>query len=198
MPTNTGSVQTSSASTIDEWLQSIGLGRFRELFVAQEIDDESLTEITEGDLERWGVPFGPRKRLMRAIAERVDIVRPSSRAVGDVERRQITAVYCDMVGSTEMAGRFDPEDLRAVTRSYLEICRAAVEALGGHVASYHGDGALACFGWPKAHEDEAERAVRAGLDHHPRARRHALAGRRCRSRSRSASGSPPGWSSSGT
>ena len=163
MPTNTGSVQTSSASTIDEWLQSIGLGRFRELFVAQEIDDESLTEITEGDLERWGVPFGPRKRLMRAIAERVDIVRPSSRAVGDVERRQITAVYCDMVGSTEMAGRFDPEDLRAVTRSYLEICRAAVEALGGHVASYHGDGALACFGWPKAHEDDPERAVHAAL-----------------------------------
>ncbi|HLM14303.1 MAG TPA: adenylate/guanylate cyclase domain-containing protein, partial [Reyranella sp.] len=163
MPTNTGSVQTSSASTIDEWLQSIGLGRFRELFVAQEIDDESLAEITEADLERWGVPFGPRKRLMRAIAERVDIVRPSSRAVGDVERRQITAVYCDMVGSTELAGRFDPEDLRAVTRDYLEICRAAVEALGGHVASYHGDGALACFGWPKANEDDPERAVHAAL-----------------------------------
>ena len=108
MPTNTGSVQTSSASTIDEWLQSIGLGRFRELFVAQEIDDKSLAEITEADLDRWGVPFGPRKRLMRAIAERVDIVRPSSRAVGDVERRQITAVYCDMVGSTELAGRSTP------------------------------------------------------------------------------------------
>jgi class 3 adenylate cyclase len=68
-----------------------------------------------------------------------------------------------MVGSTELTGRFDPEDLRAATRSYLEICHAAVEALGGHVASYHGDGALACFGWPKAHEDDPERAVHAAL-----------------------------------
>lgn len=164
MSTTTEPEGPSSSDTIGDWLQSIGLGRFRDLFVVQEIDDEALSEITEFDLERWGVPFGPRKRLMRAIRDRAGTVGPlSARAIGDVERRQITAVYCDMVGSTELAGRFDPEDLRAATRDYLEICRAAVEALGGHVASYHGDGALACFGWPKAHEDDPERAVRAAL-----------------------------------
>lgn len=164
MSTNSGPAGTSSEDTIGDWLHSVELDRFRELFAAQEIDEDSLSEITEPDLERWGIPFGPRKRLMRAIRDRVNAVRPlSARAVGDVERRQITAVYCDMVGSTELAGQFDPEDLRAATRDYLEICRAAVEALGGHVASYHGDGALACFGWPKAHEDDPERAVHAAL-----------------------------------
>ncbi|MBL6613541.1 MAG: AAA family ATPase [Reyranella sp.] len=164
MSTDADPVHTPSVSAIGDWLQSVGLGRFRDLFAQQEVDDEALGEITEADLESWGVPFGPRKRLMRVIAERVDIMRPtSSRAVGGVERRQITALYCDMVGSTELTGRFDPEDLRAATRSYLEICHAAVEALGGHVASYHGDGALACFGWPKAHEDDPERTVHAAL-----------------------------------
>ena len=136
MPTNTGPVETPPARTIGDWLQSIGLGRFRDLFAAQEIDDETLSEITETDLEGWGVPFGARKRLMRAIAERADATRPSSsRPTGNegVERRQITAMFCDMVGSTELAARLDPEDLRAVTRSYLEICRVAIEALGGHV-----------------------------------------------------------------
>jgi len=166
MPTNTGPVETPPARTIGDWLQSIGLGRFRDLFAAQEIDDETLSEITETDLEGGGVPFGARKRLMRAIAERADATRPSSsRPTGNegVERRQITAMFCDMVGSTELAARLDPEDLRAVTRLYLEICRVAIEALGGHVASYHGDGVLACFGWPEAHEDDPERAVHVAL-----------------------------------
>lgn len=167
MPTNTGPAETPTVRTIDDWLQSIGLGRFRELFAAQEIDDETLSEVTEADLEGWGVPFGARKRLMRAIAERADAARrAASRPVaGDsgAERRQITAIYCDMVGSTELAGRLDPEDLRSVTRDYHEICRLAIEALGGHVVSYHGDGVLACLGWPEAHEDDPERAVYAAL-----------------------------------
>ncbi len=166
MPTNTGPVETPPARAIVDWLESIGLGRFRDLFAAQEIDDETLGEITETDLEGWGVPFGARKRLMRAIAERADAARlSSSRPTGNegVERRQITALFCDMVGSTELAARLDPEDLRAVTRLYLEICRVAIEALGGHVASYHGDGVLACFGWPEAHEDDPERAVHVAL-----------------------------------
>jgi class 3 adenylate cyclase/tetratricopeptide (TPR) repeat protein len=167
MPTNTGPVETPRVSAIGDWLQSIGLGRFRDLFAAEEIDDETLSEITESDLEGLGVPFGARKRLMRAIAERIGAARPAlsrpSAADLGVERRQITAMFCDMVGSTELAARLDPEDLRAVTRGYLEICRLAVEALGGHVASYHGDGALACFGWPEAHEDDPERAVHAAL-----------------------------------
>ena len=166
MPTNTGPVETPPISTIDEWLQSIGLGRFRDLFAAQEIDDETLSELTELDLEGWGVPFGARKRLMRAIAERTPTARPPlSRPAGDssAERRQVTAIFCDMVGSTELAARLDPEDLRVVTRNYHEICRVAIEALGGHVGSYHGDGVLACFGWPEAHEDDPERAVHAAL-----------------------------------
>ena len=166
MPTNTGPVETPPIGTIDEWLQSIGLGRFRDLFAAQEIDDETLSELTELDLEGWGVPFGARKRLMRAIAERAPAARPPlSRPAGDssAERRQVTAIFCDMVGSTELAARLDPEDLRVVTRNYHEVCRVAIEALGGHVGSYHGDGVLACFGWPEAHEDDPERAVHAAL-----------------------------------
>ena len=111
MPTHTGPVETPPIGTIDEWLQSIGLGRFRELFAAQEIDDETLSELTELDLEGWGVPFGARKRLMRAIAERAPAARPPlSRPAGDssAERRQVTAIFCDMVGSTELAARLDP------------------------------------------------------------------------------------------
>src|SRR5262249_26959693 len=133
MLTGRGPIGTVSSMAIGDWLQSIGLGRFRDLFAAQEIDDETLREITEADLEAWGMPFGARKRLMRAIAARIDAQASPRPTPGDVgaERRQITTVFCDIVGSTALAGRFDPEDLRAVTRGYHDVCRIAIQSLGG-------------------------------------------------------------------
>ena len=101
-------------------------------------------------------------------------------------------MFCDLVGSTELAARLDPEDMGAVIRAYQGCCAEVIERWGGHVAKYMGDGVLAYFGWPQAHEDEAERAVRAGL-----ALGHCAgaAGRRQRaSRSRPGLASPPAWS----
>ena len=154
MDTDTGR-QNPSITEIGDWLEELGFGRFRALFAEQEIDPEMLAEITEDDLDRWGVPFGSRKRLMRAIHSRIGL--PAA------ERRQVTAVFCDMVGSTALAARLDPEDMRAVIAAYHETCRSTVTELGGNVVRYFGDGVFGCFGWPEAHEDDAERAVHAAL-----------------------------------
>ena len=133
-----------------------------------------LSELTEADLEKLGVLLGHRKKLLKAIADlaaRAGDAAPASgaeaaqrtdRATG-AERRQLTVLFCDLVGSTELAARLDPEDMGAVIRAYQARCTEVVERWGGHVAKYMGDGVLAYFGWPQAHEDDAERAVRAGL-----------------------------------
>jgi class 3 adenylate cyclase/tetratricopeptide (TPR) repeat protein/energy-coupling factor transporter ATP-binding protein EcfA2 len=164
-------MDTPEDPAIGAWLDQLGLARYRALFAAQEIDTETLREVTETDLERWGIPFGPRKRLAKAIAalrdglpgERSDIV--VDRAAGDTaERRQVTVVFCDMVGSTSLSTRLDPEDVREVMRAYRDICNAAIARFEGFVVRYFGDGVLACFGWPAAHEDDAERAVRAAQE----------------------------------
>ena len=168
MPTNTGSVQTSSASTIDEWLQSIGLGRFRELFVAQEIDAESLAEITEADLERWGVPFGPRKHLLRAIRARTGTPPPSasppaSDASSGARSRLSSATWSDR---PRLPLRSTPRTCAPSSRAYNVTCRAAVEPLGGHVAQLHGRRRPRLLRLAAAHEDDPERAVHAGPDDH--------------------------------
>jgi class 3 adenylate cyclase/predicted ATPase len=164
-------MDTPDDPAIGAWLDQIGLGRYRALFAEQEIDTETLAEVTEQDLERWGIPFGPRKRLVKAItalrdgmpSERSDIL--SDRPQGDTaERRQVTVMFCDMVGSTSLSARLDPEDVREVMRAYRDICNAAIARFEGFVVRYFGDGVLACFGWPTAHEDDAERAVRAGQE----------------------------------
>jgi class 3 adenylate cyclase/tetratricopeptide (TPR) repeat protein len=158
---------------VGAWLDQLGLGRYRTLFAEQEIDFETLREVSEADLERWGVPFGPRKRLMRAIttmsgaataapAPSVAPKPPASDPHATAERRQVTVMFCDMVGSSRLAARLDPEDVREVMRAYRDICNAAISRYEGFVVRYFGDGVLACFGWPTAHEDDAERAVRAG------------------------------------
>ena len=143
------------------WLRSLGLERYAETFRSNEIDQDILPELSEADLEKLGIPLGTRKRLLKAIAELGSaVVQPDLVE----ERRQITILFCDMVGSTSMSARLDPEDLRALMTDYHRLCTECVTRNGGRVAQYLGDGVMAYFGHPQAHEDDAERAVRAAMD----------------------------------
>ena len=156
---------------VPQWLDRLGLGRFAAAFAEQQIDLDVLTELTDEDLEKLGIPLGPRKKLLKAIAEFGDGESPfgslastqsAAESVG-AERRHLTVMFCDLVGSTELSRRLDPEDLRQVNLVYQDACKAAIDGFDGFVARYMGDGVLAYFGYPQAHEDDAERAVRAGL-----------------------------------
>ena len=127
--------------------------------------------MTEADLEKLGLPLGPRKRILKAIANLGDedksprptgLVRPSSEDAA--ERRQLTVMFCDLVGSTALSARLDPEDMRQVIRAYQDAGSGVVARYDGFVAKFMGDGIIAYFGFPHAHEDDAERAVRAGLE----------------------------------
>jgi class 3 adenylate cyclase/predicted ATPase len=153
------------------WLRSLGLGQYEELFRASEIDADILPELTDVDLKELGVPLGHRKRLLRAIsgmAAPETVAAPSassgSKPQDAAERRQLTVMFCDLVGSTALSARFDPEELREEIRAYQNAVSGVVARYDGFVAKYMGDGVLAYFGYPRAHEDDAERAVRAGLE----------------------------------
>ena len=137
-------------SDIVAWLERLGLGRYAPAFEENEIDLESLTHLTEDMLKEIGLPIGPRAKLLAAIAELASV--PTSEADRDaplmppekrVERRQITVMFCDLVGSTALAKKLDPEDLRALMQAYQKTCGAVIERHGGHVAQYLGDGIMA-------------------------------------------------------
>ena len=155
------------------WLDQIGLPEYARMFAEHAIDREVLADLDDHDLRELGVPLGHRKRLLKAIAAlREPAQETSARGEAGVsgappreaERRQLTVMFIDLVGSTALAARLDPEDMGRVIRAYQGCCTEVVERWGGHVAKYMGDGVLAYFGWPQAHEDAAERAVRAGLE----------------------------------
>jgi class 3 adenylate cyclase/predicted ATPase len=157
------------------WLQSLGLERYTASFGENEIDEKVLTSLTTGDLKDLGVKaVGDRRKLLNAIALlRGDkSSRPSSSILLDknafsadsAERRQVTVMFVDLVGSTELSARMDPEDWREVIGAYQKCVGEATTCLGGFVAKHLGDGVLIYFGYPTAHEDDAERAVRAGLN----------------------------------
>jgi class 3 adenylate cyclase/tetratricopeptide (TPR) repeat protein len=154
------------------WLQSLGLERYEPLFRDNEIDWEVLPKLTSEDLKEIGVAaIGHRRKLLDAIAALGDAapaaivaaVAPDARVPADAERRQLTVMFCDLVGSTLLSTRFDPEDLREVIGAYHRAVAEVVAGFDGFVAKYMGDGVLVYFGYPRAHEDDAERAVRAGL-----------------------------------
>ena len=156
------------------WLRSLGLGQYEALFRASEIDADILPELTEVDLEKLGVPLGHRKRLLRAISglgaprTLAETSGPPAASTGPkphdaAERRQLTVMFCDLVGSTAFPVRFDPEDLRGIIGAYHRCVAEIVEGFSGFVARYMGDGVLVYFGYPQAHEDDAERATRCGL-----------------------------------
>jgi class 3 adenylate cyclase len=154
------------------WLRGLGLGQYVPAFAANDIDGEVLPELTADDLIGLGVTsFGHRRKLLAAITalrseapQPVTEVEPVAAATsGDAERRQLTVMFCDLVGSTPMSLRFDPEDLRDVIGAYQRCVADTVARFAGFVAKHMGDGVLIYFGYPQANEDDAELAVRAGL-----------------------------------
>src|SRR5713226_5394833 len=159
------------------WLRRLGLEQYEASFRENEIDDTVLPRLTAEDLKDLGVGFvGHRRKLLDAIAAlRAQVSAPTpplsdaplaiDKAAKDTaERRQVTVMFSDLVGSTALSARMDPEDLREVIAAYQKCVAEAVRRFGGFVAKYMGDGLLVYFGYPQAHEDDAERAVRAGLD----------------------------------
>jgi class 3 adenylate cyclase len=160
-----------------DWLRSLGLERYEVAFRENEIDDTVLPSLTAEDLKDLGVGIvGHRRKLLDAItALRTDATAkdpsgdavsspPSATPADTAERRQVTVMFSDLVGSTALSGRMDPEDLREVISAYQKCVAETVRRCGGFVAKYMGDGVLIYFGYPQAHEDDAERAVRAALE----------------------------------
>jgi class 3 adenylate cyclase/predicted ATPase len=162
---------------IADWLEKLGLGQYAQRFAENDIDFDILSDLTDQDLEKIGVTsVGHRRKLLRAIANLKGVekstpavaiaVAPPARprAADTAERRQVTVMFSDLVGSTALSARMDPEDLRELISAYRKCVAEAVRRFGGFVARYLGDGVLVYFGYPEAHEDDAERAVRAGLE----------------------------------
>jgi predicted ATPase/class 3 adenylate cyclase len=150
---------------VGDWLRGLGLGQYVDLFRASEIDADVLPDICDADLEKLGVPLGHRKRLLKAIASLGEPAPrpPQPRHAESAERRHLTVMFCDLVGSTGISATLDAEDWRDLVGGYLEAASAAVTHMGGHVAKKLGDGLMALFGYPLARENDAERAIRAAL-----------------------------------
>ncbi|MBC9979669.1 AAA family ATPase [Bradyrhizobium campsiandrae] len=148
------------------WLEKVGLPQYLKSFSDHGIDFDILSEITDRDLATMGVMLGHRRRLLRSIAE-LDVpkARPLAPMIdAGAERRQLTILFCDLVGSTALSQQFDPEEMRGILQAYREAATAVIAGYDGIVSRLVGDGILSYFGYPSAHEDDAERAVRAGLE----------------------------------
>src|ERR1700704_4891451 len=169
------------AINVTDWLHSLGLEQYAEAFRDNDLDGEVLPEVNADDLIAIGVSsIGHRRKLLAAIAALKSEVAPNAGAgasadptqtlfpvsaarSADAERRQLTVMFCDLVGSTALSAQLDPEELSKVISAFQKACASAVGVFGGSIAKYMGDGALVYFGYPEAHEDDPERAVRAGL-----------------------------------
>ena len=165
--------------TIENWLSQLGLGKYVEAFVQNDVDLRALPHITEADLQELGVSLGHRKIILSAIndaqsgLDKFSLASPSlkepERQITQVpqeptaDRRLLSVFFCDLVGSTALSAQLDPEDMHDLTRRYQDSVAGAITRFGGYVAKYLGDGVLAYFGWPMAYEDHAERSIRAGL-----------------------------------
>jgi class 3 adenylate cyclase len=169
----------SVAMDLGEWLKGLGLGQYEATFREHEIDADVLPDLTEADLEKIGLSLGARKRLMKGIAGLVSkealpsagrpaplpeaSLRACLRHTDLAERRPVTVMFCDLVGSTTLASRLDAEDWRNLVSAYLDAASDSVTQMGGRVAKKLGDGLMALFGHPIAQENDCERAVRAAL-----------------------------------
>src|SRR5262245_17840541 len=166
---------TGHPMDIGGWLRRLGLEQYEAAFRENRIDDTVLPRLTAEDLKDLGVGFvGDRRKLLDAIAglraeataqtPLSDAPLATDKAAKDTaERRQVTVMFADLVGSTALSARMDPEDLREIISAYQRCVADTVQLFGGFVAKFMGDGVLVYFGYPTAHEDDAERAVRAGL-----------------------------------
>ena len=157
-------------SDIGDWLDRYGLGKYTESFRENDVGLDVVRSLSSDDLKELGLSLGDRKRFQAALSElSVHETVPAADPHPDVptaeaERRHLTVMFSDLVGSTELSLRLDPEILRQVNHRYQDAVTSSVERFGGYVARYMGDGVLVYFGYPRAHEDDADRAIRAGLD----------------------------------
>jgi class 3 adenylate cyclase len=162
---------------IGGWLRSLGLEKYEAVLRANEIDEAVLHKLNEDHLRELGLPLGARLKLLDAIDDLRSSTTAASTSAGSpppmaipttseavAERRQVTVMFSDLVGSTALSARMDPEDLREIISAYQKVVAETVQRFGGFVAKYMGDGVLVYFGYPQAHEDDAERAVRTGLE----------------------------------
>jgi class 3 adenylate cyclase/tetratricopeptide (TPR) repeat protein len=159
-----------------EWLEVRGLERYADALLAQDIELDVLPQLTEADLTAAGLPVGARKRLLQAIEELRNLsdaamqsmasppIVPITEPATEAERRQLTVLFCDVVGSTHLAETLDAEDLRNLLLSFQKVCAEVVQHHEGQIGLFIGDGVTAYFGYPRAHEDSAQRAIQAGLD----------------------------------
>ena len=157
---------------IGDFLEKLGMPEYGECFAQNKIDLSVLPHLTDQDLKDIGVPLGHRRKMLAAIRglpgesplAPKTVPTGEAKAQDTAERRQVTVMFSDLVGSTALSARMDPEDLREVISAYQKCVAETVQRFGGFVAKYMGDGVLVYFGYPQAHEDDAERAVRAGLE----------------------------------
>ena len=158
---------------IADWLAKLGMSEYAQRFAENDIDASVLPHLTDQSLKELGVSLGHRLKILGAIrglggptpaASEPAVARAEPRPHDSAERRQVTVMFSDLVGSTALSARMDPEDLREVISAYQKCVAGIVQRFGGYVAKYMGDGVLVYFGYPQAHEDDAERAVRAGLE----------------------------------
>jgi class 3 adenylate cyclase/tetratricopeptide (TPR) repeat protein len=148
--------------TLRIYLERHGLGKYTELFIEHSIDIDVLADLTETDLEKLGMPLGDRRRFLKAVPSLVAVDVEQEMAQGrEAERRQLTVMFADLVDSTKLAARFDPEDMKDVIARYQKAVSDKIIHFGGYVAKPLGDGLLIYFGWPQAHEDDALRALRS-------------------------------------
>ncbi len=159
------------SAKITEWLENLGLGKYQKAFSENDIDIDVLAHLTDQDLKDLGLSLGHRRKLIAAIASNVgsntngtqdgesqtNVTSLPQRA--EAERRQLTVMFVDMVGSTALSEQLDPEELRDLILTYQKIVVEEITRYEGHIARFMGDGVLAYFGWPRAHEHAAERAV---------------------------------------
>jgi class 3 adenylate cyclase len=155
---------------IGEFLGALGLSQHLKMFADNDIDGAALLELDEKHLRELDLSLGHRLKLLKAIAElrtgggaesapgapSRPVIAQAERAPAD-ERRQLTILFCDLVGSTELAARVDPEEVRDIMRAYQDICAGMIARYGGYLAQFLGDGILAYFGYPHVHEDAADR-----------------------------------------
>jgi class 3 adenylate cyclase len=162
-------------TAIGDWLQRLGLGEHAETFERERIDIDAVPHLTDANLKDLGLPMGHRVKLLAALRSFARNPFASSPRAAPVlsaltepaatgaERRQLTVLFCDLVGSSQLSQRLDPEQYREVVRTYQAACGEVIAGFDGHTAQFLGDGLLVYFGYPKAHEDDAQRAVRVGL-----------------------------------
>jgi class 3 adenylate cyclase/predicted ATPase len=148
---------------VASWLTQMGLGKHIETFTKNEVDWEALQLLSDDDLKEMGLPLGPRRKIFEALAVHRASSEKSHSSRSQAERRQLTVLFVDLVGSTELSQKLDPEEMRDLIGSFQHAVTSEIIRYSGYVAKLMGDGILAYFGWPRGQENDAERAVRAGM-----------------------------------